>query len=100
MARLCRAFMLVLMNYGHFLVMTDDLQVEWRHRASRWSREWLVAMTRKGWVRWVVPDDCTEVEAAINAAPFSALERAAALKDVRLVAGSAAGQPGDCLARR
>jgi hypothetical protein len=85
-AQRCRLFMLAILKGVHFLIMTDDIRREWEHRASRWSDDWYASMARKRQVRWVVPANCAEIEAAIGEAPVSNASKAAMKKDLRLVA--------------
>lgn len=89
-AKLCRTYMLTLMNACHRMAITDAIKLEWDHRASRWSQDWYLQMARKGKVRVVRPANCTKIEASINKSELSAGEKSALRKDIRLVAAALA----------
>ena len=87
-ARRCRTYMLTIMTACHRIVMTDDLKREWDHRGSNWSKDFYLQMVRKGKVRWVVPEDCSAIEASIDDSDLSDPQKHAMLKDIRLVAAA------------
>ena len=89
-AKLCRRYMLTLMNACHRMAMTDAIRLEWDHRASRWSQDWYLQMARKGKVRVVRPANCAKIEAGIDDSEFTAREKAALRKDIRLIAAALA----------
>jgi len=85
---MCRNYMLTVMKACHRVAMTPDVELEWQHRASNWSREWYASMVRKSKVRWVRPADCAEIEAAFEGERLRRADVAAMRKDLRLVAAA------------
>jgi hypothetical protein len=75
-----------IMRGQHFIIMTDDIRLEWEHRASGWSKEWYASMGRKGQVRWAVPANCAAIETAIDGAALTNPQKTAMRKDLRLIA--------------
>ncbi|MFN8225063.1 MAG: hypothetical protein U0R50_17660 [Gaiellales bacterium] len=80
--------MKTLMDACHRIAMTDDVKSEWDRHASRWSQNWYASMVRKGKVRFVVPDDCGDIQEAIENADVGHMAREAMKKDLHLVAAA------------
>jgi hypothetical protein len=69
----------------HRVVITVDIQMEWRNHSSNFSLVWLAAMQSRG---KVVPCDPTlsiDLRTAMTAEEFTEAEEAAVFKDMLLV---------------
>jgi ABC-type iron transport system FetAB ATPase subunit len=80
-----RVFLEEIRRICHSLVLSDDLMLEWKHRASFLAREWLASMFARKKVKRLrlVPDKTFKER--ISTTTGSDKERAAMLKDLHLI---------------
>jgi hypothetical protein len=69
----------------HRVVITADIQREWRNHFSSYSLLWLGAMQAKRKVVVCEPERRIELQKAMAAEGFTTIEEAAVLKDVLLI---------------
>lgn len=82
----CRDFLQDVVTICHRIVMTTEINEEWRRHQSTFARRWLVSMYARKKVYWedtVQPD--ANLRARISQAATSEAGRAALLKDCCLV---------------
>jgi hypothetical protein len=88
----CRQFLAAMLAICHKVVMTDDIEKEWRNHGSRYSISWLTAMqSRRKLVRVPPSEEHNRViNAQLAAADLPEAQRAAIEKDLLLVVAALA----------
>jgi hypothetical protein len=91
-SRHCRQFLAAMLTICHKVVMTDDIEKEWRNHSSHYSISWLAAMQRRRKLVRAAPNE--EHNRIINAqladADLPEAQRAAIEKDLLLVVAALA----------
>lgn len=89
-SRHCRDSLVKVRQNGHFMVMTEPLNEEWRKHQSRFARAWFTSMTARKQVIRLNDEYLPELHLAIAAADVPEKDRAAMLKDIHLLEAAVA----------
>jgi hypothetical protein len=84
-SRDCRAFLDRILRVCHKVVLTEDIEAEWKRHQSRYSLIWLAAMRSKKKVLLSEPFENESVRSVLGSSGLSGKEEAAARKDLRLI---------------
>jgi hypothetical protein len=81
---MCGRFLSATRDHGHYVVITDEMLLEWRRRQSRFSSSWLTSMFARRQVQRVVPVP-VRLQPAMASAGLTAKEQRACEKDLHLI---------------